>query len=89
MPQVYRAAAQIRQELKQKAKRVVEKELLSIKISDTGLDAVSRTAKLQKAKEARIRFLKQNNTFHYGNVELPDPDVDPSVRASLISLFPS
>ncbi|KAH9928610.1 uncharacterized protein B0H18DRAFT_953861 [Fomitopsis serialis] len=76
---VYRAAAQIRQELKQKAKRVVEKELLSIKISDTGLDVVSRTAKLQKAKEARIRFLKQNNTFHYGNVELPDPGVDPSL----------
>ncbi|KAH9914244.1 uncharacterized protein B0H18DRAFT_959978 [Fomitopsis serialis] len=69
----------VRQELKQKAKRVVEKELLSVKISDVGLDAVARNDKLQKAKEARIKYLRNHNTFHYGNIVMPDPDVSPEL----------
>ena len=52
---------------------------MSLKVSNAGLDAVSRTARLQKAKEERIKFLKKNNTFHYGNVTLPDPDLDSAV----------
>ncbi|KAH9912832.1 uncharacterized protein B0H18DRAFT_1126742 [Fomitopsis serialis] len=76
---VYKVAAQVRQELKQKAKRVVEKELLSVKISDVGLDAVARNDKLQKAKEARIKYLRNHNTFHYGNIVMPDPDVSPEL----------
>ncbi|KAH9911206.1 uncharacterized protein B0H18DRAFT_1129018 [Fomitopsis serialis] len=76
---VYKVATQVRQELKQKAKRVVEKELLSVKISDVGLDAVARNDKLQKAKEARIKYLRNHNTFHYGNIVMPDPDVSPEL----------
>ncbi|KAH9916706.1 uncharacterized protein B0H18DRAFT_1124116, partial [Fomitopsis serialis] len=76
---VYKVAAQVRQELKQKAKRVVEKEFLSVKISGVGLDAVARNDKLQKAKEARIKYLRNQNTFHYGNVVMPDPDVSPEL----------
>ena len=79
-----KAAPQLRQELKQKAKRVVEKEFLSIRLPEVGddgkpVDAVERNQKVKKARENRIKFLKDNNTFHYGQLVLPDPEVDPSV----------
>ncbi|KAH9913743.1 uncharacterized protein B0H18DRAFT_960173 [Fomitopsis serialis] len=80
---VNKAAPQLRQELKQKAKRVVEKEFLSIRLPEVGddgkpVDAVERNQKVKKARENRIKFLKDNNTFHYGQLVLPDPEVDPS-----------
>ncbi|KAH9920347.1 uncharacterized protein B0H18DRAFT_1122076 [Fomitopsis serialis] len=81
---VNKAAPQLRQELKQKAKRVVEKEFLSIRLPEVGadgkpVDAVERNQKVKKARENRIKFLKDNNTFHYGQLVLPDPEVDPSL----------
>ncbi|KAH9912425.1 uncharacterized protein B0H18DRAFT_961091 [Fomitopsis serialis] len=76
---VYKLAAQFRQEVKQKAKCVVEKEFLSLKVSDVGpngdrLSSVTRADKLQNALEARIRFLKDGDTFHHGNLKMPDPE---------------
>ena len=62
---------------------MVEKELLSIKISNAGLGVAERTEKLQNAKEARIKFLRKNNTFHYGSIVMPDPDVSPEVSVAL------
>ena len=84
---MYKAAAQLRQEVKQKAKRIVEKEFLSLKVSDVNTDggrlsAVARADKHQKAVVDRIHFLKEKDMFHHGNLKMPDPDVEPSVGAT-------
>ena len=86
---MYKAAAQLRQEVKQKAKRIVEKEFLSLKVSGVGaggqrLSAVARADKHQNAVVDRIHFLKEKDTFHHGNLKMPDPEVDSSVRVVLV-----
>ena len=83
--QVFKVSSQYRQEIKQKAKRVVEKDFLHVKVSDRGrdgkrLNAAARAEKLAKATEARIKWLKEKDAFHHGNLEMPDPDLDPVVR---------
>ena len=83
--QVFKVSSQYRQEIKQKAKRVVEKDFLHVKVSDRGrdgkrLNAAARAEKLAKATEARIKWLKEKDTFHHGNLEMPDPNLDPVVR---------
>ncbi|KAH9919277.1 uncharacterized protein B0H18DRAFT_1122641 [Fomitopsis serialis] len=82
--QVIKGASQLRQEVKQKAKRVVEKEFMSIKLSEVDangapLSALARAQKLQSAKEARIKWLKTDDAFHYGSLVLPDANVDPEL----------
>ena len=72
------------QEIKQKAKHVVEKDFLNVKVSDRGhdgkrLNATARAEKLAKATEARIKWLKEKDTFHHGNLEMPDPNLNPMV----------
>ncbi|KAH9912275.1 uncharacterized protein B0H18DRAFT_1127413, partial [Fomitopsis serialis] len=64
------------------SKTVVEKDFLHVKVSDRGrdgkrLNAAARAEKLAKATEARIKWLKEKDAFHHGNLEMPDPDLDP------------
>lgn len=77
----------MRQELKQKAKRVVEREWLPVllRVSDKGpngrkLTPAAYNEKVQKARDARVNFLKENDVFHHGQIELPDPEEDNAVR---------
>ncbi|KAH9911082.1 uncharacterized protein B0H18DRAFT_1129119 [Fomitopsis serialis] len=79
---VYRIASQFCQEVKQKAKRAVERAFLNFKVSDLGpngerLNSVGRAEKLHRATEARVKFLREKNIFHYGDVDMRDPDTDP------------
>ena len=58
--QVFKVSSQYHQEIKQKAKHVVEKDFLHVKVSDWGhdskrLNAAARAEKLAKATEARIK----------------------------------
>ena len=81
--QVYKVAAQLRQEVKQKAKRSVEKAFLTFSLpqnqGSSPVGSVLRAAEFQRVKEARIKFIRENNLFHHGNVQMPDPSTDPSV----------
>lgn len=82
--QVYKAASQLRQEVKQKAKRAVEKNFLTFKISPYGpdgkkLSTTEMTEQSHKILEARVRFLKEDFKFTHGTLEIPEPGVDPSV----------
>ncbi|KAH9912803.1 uncharacterized protein B0H18DRAFT_960774 [Fomitopsis serialis] len=74
---VAKVSSQLRQEVKQKAKRVVEKNFLAFKVPQHGSDGkkLSSAAHL----EALVKFLKQDFAFHHGNLEMPDPMVDPSL----------
>ncbi|EPS92971.1 hypothetical protein FOMPIDRAFT_1056401 [Fomitopsis schrenkii] len=81
--QVYKAAAQLRQEVKQKAKRAVEKAFLTFSLpqgqSGPSSTNASRVTEFRRIKEARIKFVRENDLFHHGNVQMPDPNVDPSL----------
>ena len=78
-------SSQLRQEVKQKAKRVVEKNFLAFKVPQHGSDGKKLSSAAYNEKtashlEALVKFLKQDFVFHHGNLEMPDPMVDPSVR---------
>ena len=75
---MFKAAAQRRQEVKQKAKRVVEKEFLTFRAS-------GGASKQKKAMEARINFLKKGGAFHHGNLDIPSSGTDPSVCNSFLA----
>ena len=82
---MYRIASQFRQEVKQKAKRVADRDFLSIKVTEVGrngerLNPTARAEKLVKAIEARIKWLKEKDVFHHGGMKLSDPDDDTSAR---------
>ncbi|EPT02897.1 hypothetical protein FOMPIDRAFT_1047634 [Fomitopsis schrenkii] len=81
--QVYKAAAQLWQEVKPKAKRAVEKAFLMFSLpqgqSGSSSANASRVTEFQRIKEARIKFVRENDLFHHGNVQMPDPNVDPSL----------
>ena len=70
---------------KQKAKRSVEKAFLTFSLpqnqGSSPVGSVSRAAEFRQVKEARIKFVRENDLFHHGNVRMPDPSTDPSVRA--------
>ena len=86
--QVYKAAAQLRQEVKQKAKRSVEKAFLTFSLpqnqGSSPVGSVSRAAEFRQVKEARIKFVRENDLFHHGNVQMPDPSTDPSVCGGIL-----
>ena len=80
---MYKGAAQLRQEVKQKAKRDVEKAFLGFSVPQTSShpgDAKSRLEEYRRISEALIKFYRQNDLFHHGKLPTPDPNVDPSVR---------
>ena len=69
---IFKVSSQYHQEIKQKAKCVVEKDFLHVKVSDRGhdgkrLNAATRAEKLAKATEACIKWLKEKDTFHPQN----------------------
>ena len=86
---MYKAAAQLRQEVKQKAKRSIEKAFLTFSLpqnqGSSSVGSVSRAAEFRQVKEARIKFVRENNLFHHGNVQMPDPSTDPSVCGRILS----
>ena len=41
----------------------------------------SHADEFRRVMDARIRFVRENDLFHHGNVRMPDPSTDPSVRA--------
>ena len=88
---MYKAAAQLRQEVKQKAKRAVEKAFLTFSLpqgqSGPSSANASRVTEFRRIKEARIKFVRENDLFHHGNVQMPDPNVDPSVGSLFIMLL--
>ena len=92
MEQVYKAAAQLRQEVKQKVKRSVEKAFLTFSLpqnqGSSPVGSVSRAAEFRQVKEARIKFVRENDLFHHGNVQMPDPSTDPSVCGRILSARP-
>lgn len=82
--QVYKTASQLRQEVKQKAKRAVDKHFLAFKLSQLTSDGIKLSVtdynqKAREALEARIKFLKDNYTFHHGNLEMPNPELESTV----------
>ena len=85
--QVYKAAAQLRQEVKQKAKRSVEKAFLTFSLpqnqGSSPVGSVSRAAEFRQVKEARIKFVRENDLL-----EMPDPSTDPSVCGRILSARP-
>ena len=90
--QVYKAAAQLRQEVKQKAKRSIEKAFLTFSLpqhqGSSPVGSVSRAAEFRQVKEARIKFVRENDLFHHGNVQMPDPSTDPLVCGRILSARP-
>ncbi|KAH9910182.1 uncharacterized protein B0H18DRAFT_1130544 [Fomitopsis serialis] len=81
---VAKVSSQLRQEVKQKAKRVVEKNFLAFKVPQHGSDGKKLSSAAYNEKtashlEALVKFLKQDFAFHHGNLEMPDPMVDPSL----------
>ena len=90
--QVYKAAAQLRQEVKQKVKRSIEKAFLTFSLpqnqGSSSVGSVSRAAEFRQVKEARIKFVRENDLFHHGNVQMPDPSTDPSVCGRILSARP-
>ena len=83
--QVYKAAAQLRQEVKQKAKRSIEKAFLTFSLpqnqGSSSAGNASHADEFRRVMDARIKFVRENDLFHHGNVRMPDPSTDPSVRA--------
>ncbi|EPS93767.1 hypothetical protein FOMPIDRAFT_94622, partial [Fomitopsis schrenkii] len=82
--QVYKGTAQLRQDIKQKAKKVVEKAFLQFQLPkvDANGDELSAEAveeRLWAATEARVKWLRKDSTFHHGNLKLPDPSQDPEL----------
>ncbi|EPS94988.1 hypothetical protein FOMPIDRAFT_1054614 [Fomitopsis schrenkii] len=75
--QVYKAAAQLRQEVKQKAKRAVEKAFLMFSLPQSNSPSSTPVEDYQRILEARIQFVKTNDLFHHGKVQMPDPSMDP------------
>ena len=51
------------------------------RLSDNAVDK-----KIRKARQAVASYLKKDYNFHHGELEIPDPDVDPSVRSLLVVL---
>ena len=39
----------------------------------------ARVEEYQRITEARIQFVKTNDLFHHGKVQMPDPSMDPAV----------
>ncbi|EPS92966.1 hypothetical protein FOMPIDRAFT_1056397 [Fomitopsis schrenkii] len=69
-------------EVKQKAKRAVEKAFLMFSLPQTSPSSEKGKAHVeeyQRITEARIQFVKTNDLFHHGNVQMPDPSLDPSL----------
>ena len=58
----------------------MEKEFLSIKFKGRApTSAKARALRHIMALDARIKFLKKSDFFHYGGLEMPDPETDPEV----------
>ena len=76
---MYKAAAQLRQEVKQKAKRAVEKAFLMFSLPQSNSPSSTPVEDYQRILEARIQFVKTNDLFHHGKVQMPDPSMDPAV----------
>ena len=65
-------------------KKAVERAFLQFQLSNIAADGseLSKEAmdqKLWQATEARVKWLKKDFLFHYGNLKMPDPAEDPGV----------